>query len=100
MELDAIPGLSDEVNSEFHSMIEEFSGHVDEQGDANDTSDEPSTFVDLDRSVEDQKEDIVREYFDARTCLLDSRERLLVARQLDRNVWIWTRTWLCWLHFV
>lgn len=93
MELDAIPGLSDEVNSEFHSMIEEFSGHVDEQGDANDTSDEPSTSVDLDRSVEDQKEEaIVREYFDGSPCCslgpnksacwtLFGRERLLAARQ-------------------
>ena len=69
MELDAIPGLSDKVNSEFHSMIEEFSGHVDEQGDAKDTSDERSVSVDLDRSIEDQKEEaIVCEYFDGNPC--------------------------------
>ena len=93
MELEAIPGLSDEVNSEFHFMIEEFSGHVDEQGDANDTPDEPCTSVDLDRSIEDRKEEaIISEYFDGNPCCSLGpnksacwtrivRERLLAARQ-------------------
>ena len=50
-------------------MVEEFSGHLDEQGDAIDTPDEPSASVDLDRSVEDREEEaVVREYFDGNPC--------------------------------
>ena len=92
MELEAIPGLS-EVNSEFHSMVEEFSGHVAEQGDVNDSDDEPSTSDDLDRNVEDREEEaIVRRYFDGNPCCSlgpkksacwsrVGQERLLAARQ-------------------
>ena len=41
MDLESIPGLSEELNYEFQSMNEEFSGHQDEQDDANDISDGP-----------------------------------------------------------
>ena len=53
MDLEAIPGLSDEVNTEIHSMNEEFSSHQNEQGDADDTPGGANASVDLDRSVED-----------------------------------------------
>ena len=39
MDLEAIPGLSDEVNTEIHSMNIEFSSYQNEQGDADDTAD-------------------------------------------------------------
>ena len=44
-------------------MNEEFSGHQDEQDDANDISDSPSASVDLDRSVEDQEGEAIANEF-------------------------------------
>ena len=51
MDLESIPGLSVQLNAEFHSMNEEFSSHQDEQDDANHG---PTTSVDIDRRVEDR----------------------------------------------
>ena len=39
MDLETIPSLSHELNSEVHSMNEEFSGHQSEQGDADEIPD-------------------------------------------------------------
>ena len=64
MDLEAIAGLSHDVNTEIHSMNEEFFGHQSEQKDADD-----SASVDLERNVEDREEEaIVREYFDGSPC--------------------------------
>ena len=92
MDLESIPGLSEELNSEFQSMNEEFSGHQDEQDDANDISDGPSTSVDIDRSVEDRDEAVVNEFFNGEPCCTlgpnknpcwsrAGHERFLAARQ-------------------
>ena len=63
MDLEGIPGMSEELNSEFHSMNEEFTGHDDEQSDAFESSDTSNT-VDLDKSVEDQAEEaIIHNFF-------------------------------------
>ena len=89
MDLDAIPGLSDEVNSEMHSMNEEFTGHQSEEEDASGAS---CAFMDLDMSVEDREEEsLVREYFGNPCCSLGpkkgpcwthaGKERFLLARQ-------------------
>ena len=54
----------EELNSAFQSMNDEFSGHQDEQDDANDIPDCPSSSVDVDRSVKDREEEaIVNEFF-------------------------------------
>ena len=93
MDLETIPGFSEELNSEIFSMNEEFSSHHNEQGDANNTPDGASASVDLDRSMEDREEEaIVREYFDTTPCCTlgpnksacwtrAGRERFLLARQ-------------------
>ena len=85
----AIPGLSDEVNTEIYIMNEEFSSHQNEQGDADDTADSASASVNLDRSVE---EVVVHEYFNGSPCCAlgskkapcwacAGKERFLHARQ-------------------
>ena len=88
MDLEAIPGLSDDVNTEIYSMNEEFSGHQNEQEDADDCDS-----VNLDRSVQDREEEaIVREYFDGSPCcalgpkkgpcwIRGGREKFVQARQ-------------------
>lgn len=93
MDLEAIPGLSDEVNIEVHSMNEEFSGQQNEQVYADITADGDSASVDLDRSVEDREEEvIVCQYFEGSPCCalgrdkgpcwtLAGREKFLHARQ-------------------
>ena len=99
MDLEAIPGLSDEVNTEVHSMNEEFSGEQNEQVYADITADGDGASVDLDRSVEDREEEvIVRQYFEGSPCCalgrdkgpcwtLAGREKFLHARQesMDRS---------------
>ena len=93
MDLEAIPGLSDEVNTEIHIMNEEFSSHQNELGDADDTADSASASVNLDRSVEDRAEEVVvHEYFNGSPCCAlgskkgpcwtrAGKERFLHARQ-------------------
>ena len=51
MDLEAIPGLWDKVNTEIHSMNEEVCSHQNEQGDADDTPGGANASVDLDRSI-------------------------------------------------
>ena len=96
MDLEVIPGLTDEVNTEVQSMNEEFSGHQNEQVAADTSADiRPAcagASVDLEASVEDQEEEaIVHEYFGSPCCALGpdkgpcwaraGRERFLHARQ-------------------
>ena len=88
MDLEAIPGLSDDENTEIDSMNEEFSGHQNEQEDADDCDS-----VNLDRSVQDREEEaLVREYFDGSPCcalgpkkgpcwIRGGREKFVQARQ-------------------
>ena len=101
MDLEAIPGLLDEVNTEIHSMNEEFLSYQNEQGDDDYTADGATASVNLDRSVEDrEEEDVLREYFDGSPCcslgpnkgpcwVRAGRERFLHARQesleLEKN---------------
>ena len=93
------------MNTEIHSMNEEFSSHQNEQGDADDTSGGANASVDLDRSVEDQEEEVVmREYFDGSPCcalggaccvlqgaLLDPCLVKGESCMLGRRAWIWRR---------
>ena len=93
MDLEGIPGLSDELNSEVYSMNEEFSGHQDERDDADDIPDGPIASVDLDKSAEDGEEEaLVRDFFNGEPCCTlgpnksacwsrAGRERFLLARQ-------------------
>ena len=47
MDLEAIPGLWDKVNTEIHSMNEEFCSHQNELGDVDDTPGGANASVDL-----------------------------------------------------
>ena len=69
MDLEAIPGLSDDVNTKIYSMNDEFSGHQNEREDADDNVDGACASVNLDRSVEDREEEAIAcEYFDGSLC--------------------------------
>ena len=98
MDLEAIPGLSDELNSEVCSMNEEFCSHQSEQSSCeqagdDDTAEGAIASSDLDKSVEDREEEtVVHEYFDGSPCCTlgpnksacwtrAGRERFLLARQ-------------------
>ena len=78
-------------------MNEESSRHQNEQGDADDTAGGASASGELDRSVEDREEVIVREYFNGSPCCAlgpnkgpcwthAGRGRLLYARQESLNL--------------
>ena len=80
MDFEGIPRISDEVNSEFQSMNEEFTDHYDEKDDSDNDS-HTSIIVNLDKSAEDQVEEaVVRDIFYGepcctliqKKCLLDS----------------------------
>ena len=92
MDLEAIPGLSDDVNTEIYSMNEEFSGHQNEE-DADDCDS-----VNLDRSVQDREEEaIVREYFDGSPCcaLGPKKGRLVGSVVVERNSYkLGRRAWI------
>ena len=65
MDSEAIPGLSDDLNTEIHSINEEFFGHQNERKDVDDDGDGARASVELHRSVEDREEEaIARECFD------------------------------------
>ncbi len=90
MDLDPIPGLSEELNDEVSTANGEFSGEIDHQN----TVAGPSTsLVDLDESVDDEEEQVLLEdFFNGDPCCslgpdktacwkLYGRESFKVARQ-------------------
>lgn len=98
MDLEGIPGLSKELNSEVANVDEAFCGHQDSEPDMEDDPDEhserpiQSRSDDLDRSVEDRDEEaLVHGFFEEPCCMLGpnnnacwnhaGRQRLLKARQ-------------------
>ena len=69
MDLEAIPGLTDELNSEILSMNVEMSGHQNVFEDENCSSNSHSTSIDLELNAEDHEEElIVSQYFDGSPC--------------------------------